>query len=251
MSMDSLNMVSIAWSLIAMATFIGLLFVSAPYGRYSTVGWGKDIPNKWGWISMEVPSLVIMVVFFIMAWDKGDVYVCLLQLLWIGHYFNRTVVFPLKLRTGSKTMPLAIVLSGVFFNTINAGLNGYFLSFIGNYGIAWFSSWQFYVGLFLFMAGLILNFKADHILISLRKMGEKGYSIPMGWPFRFISCPNYLGEIIEWMGFAIMAWNLPALSFFVWTFANLVPRAIDHHRWYIREFQDYPKRRKAVFPFIL
>ena len=148
-------------------------------------------------------------------------------------------------------MPLAIVLSGVFFNTINAGLNGYFLCYIGNYGLAWFSSWQFYVGLFLFMAGLILNFKADHILISLRKTGEKGYSIPIGWPFRFVSCPNYLGEIIEWMGFAIMAWNLPALSFFVWTFANLVPRGSDHHRWYVREFQDYPKRRKAVFPFIL
>ena len=244
-------MVSIAWSLIAVATFIGLLFVSAPYGRYSAGGWGMHIPNKWGWISMEVPSLIIMLVFFIMAWDKGDVYVSLLQLLWIGHYFNRTVIFPFKLRTGSKTMTLAIVLSGVFFNTINAGVNGYFLCFIGNYGIAWFSSWQFYFGLFLFLAGLILNFKADHILISLRKTGEKGYSIPMGWPFRFISCPNYLGEIMEWMGFAIMAWNLPALSFFVWTFANLVPRAIDHHKWYIKEFQDYPKNRKAVFPFVL
>jgi steroid 5-alpha reductase family enzyme len=31
----------------------------------------------------------------------------------------------------------------------------------------------------------------------------------------FISCPNHFGEIIEWIGFAVIAWNLPALSFAV------------------------------------
>ena len=148
-------------------------------------------------------------------------------------------------------MPLAIILSGVFFNTINAGLNGYFLCYIGEYGIYWFSSWQFCCGFFLFLSGLVLNLYADHILLSLRKSGNIGYSIPSGWPFRLVSCPNYLGEIIEWMGFAIMAWNLPAFSFWLWTFANLVPRALDLHRWYNKEFQDYPKSRKAIFPFSL
>jgi hypothetical protein len=37
----------------------------------------------------------------------------------------------------------------------------------------------------------------------------------------------------------------------LWTFANLVPRAIDHHRWYKRRFDDYPPDRKAVFPYFL
>jgi hypothetical protein len=47
-----------------------------------------------------------------------------------------------------------------------------------------------------------------------------------------------------------MAWNLPALSFAIWTFANLVPRALNHHNWYKDKFPDYPKNRKAVFPFL-
>jgi len=251
MSIDFINMVSGSWAGIAIITFVVLLFKTAPYGRHSAAGWGRSIPNKWGWVLMEVPSLCIMIAFCLLSLDKGDPYVLVLQVLWIGHYFNRTVIFPLQIRTGSKTMPMAIALSGFVFNVINAGLNGYYLWYISGYGIVWFYSWQFYVGLFLFAMGTIINLKADQILISLRKTEAKGYSIPGGWPFRWVSCPNYLGEIIEWMGFAIMAWNLPALSFFIWTFANLVPRAMDHHRWYVREFKNYPKNRKAVFPYIL
>jgi len=60
-----------------------------------------------------------------------------------------------------------------------------------------------------------------------------------------------LGEIIEWIGFAMMAWNLAALSFAIWTIVNLLPRAIDHHKWYRRYFAGYPEKRKAIIPFIL
>jgi len=66
-----------------------------------------------------------------------------------------------------------------------------------------------------------------------------------------VSCPNLFGEIVEWSGFAMMCWNLPALSFAIWTAANLIPRAISHHRWYRQRFADYPAARKAVIPFIL
>ena len=66
-----------------------------------------------------------------------------------------------------------------------------------------------------------------------------------------MSCPNYLGEIIEWVGWAVATWSLAGLSFAVWTAANLIPRAWQHHRWYRAEFPDYPKERKAVIPFLL
>lgn len=47
-----------------------------------------------------------------------------------------------------------------------------------------------------------------------------------------------------------MAWNLPALSFMVWTGANLIPRAQNHYDWYKRTFPDFPLKRKVVIPFI-
>jgi len=48
-----------------------------------------------------------------------------------------------------------------------------------------------------------------------------------------------------------MTWSLPGLAFFVFTFANLFPRAIRAHKWYRAKFPDYPKDRKAVVPFIV
>jgi 3-oxo-5-alpha-steroid 4-dehydrogenase 1 len=145
------------------------------------------------------------------------------------------------------------MLNGVFFNIINAGLNGYFLvqfTNINRYGKAWLTSSVTILGFLLFIIGLIINWKSDSILINLRKPTETGYKIPKGFLFKYISSPNLFGEILEWMGFAIIAFNLPALSFAIWTYANLVPRAKNHHDWYIKNFKDYPKNRKVIFPFI-
>jgi steroid 5-alpha reductase family enzyme len=111
---------------------------------------------------------------------------------------------------------------------------------------------RFIVGGIIFIAGFGINQAADKKLIGLRKDGKKGYFIPSGGLFNYISCPNFFGEIIEWSGFAIMAWNLPALSFAVWTAANLIPRALDHHKWYRSYFkEEYPESRKAVIPYLL
>lgn len=62
---------------------------------------------------------------------------------------------------------------------------------------------------------------------------------------------NFLGEIIEWIGFAVTVGGLPAISFAVWTASNIGPRAVAHHQWYQNKFGDkYPKNRKALIPFI-
>ena len=103
----------------------------------------------------------------------------------------------------------------------------------------------------LFLFGFIINIQSDNYLLSLRKPGESGYSIPKGRWFGLVSCPNHFGEILEWTGFALMAWNLPAFSFAVWTAANLIPRAISHHKWYHAHFEHYPADRKAVIPYLV
>ncbi len=147
-------------------------------------------------------------------------------------------------------MPLFITGSAIFFNLFNAGFNGYYLAELGSYATDWLTSWQFILGTCLFMTGMGINHWADGKLIHLRKPGETGYVIPQGGLFKCVSAPNLFGEIIEWTGFAILAWNLPAASLAIWTFANLVPRAVAHHKFYLSRFSDYPKDRKAVIPFI-
>jgi protein-S-isoprenylcysteine O-methyltransferase Ste14 len=104
----------------------------------------------------------------------------------------------------------------------------------------------------MFLIGFSINFQSDSILRNLRKPGETGYKIPRGGFFRFISAPNYFGEMVEWTGWAIATWSMGGAVFAIWTFANLFPRALSNHRWYRESFGDqYPKERRAVIPFLV
>lgn len=246
MSLETFNTICIIWSLIGVGSFILLQFVRAPYGRYVRKGWGIEIPNHIGWILMELPSFSIILYFYISF--QQSTYASMLSILWLIHYFNRTFIYPFRIRTKNKKMPITIVLSAIGFNFMNAGLNGYFLSYFEQYTLNDFQMWNFYLGIFLFVAGFIINQASDTILINLRKPGEIGYKIPKGFLFQYISCPNYLGEIIQWIGFALMAWNFPATTFLIWTAANLLPRVTGHHKWYQTQFENYPKNRKALIP---
>jgi len=248
MNLEIFNIICIIWSLIGVASFILLQFVRAPYGRHIKKGWGAEISNKLGWILMELPSFLIILYFYLSS-DQSN-YANLLSILWIIHYFNRTFIYPFRIRTKNKKIPLAIVSSAVFFNLMNASLNGYYLANFEQYNNVSFQGWNFYLGITLFAIGFIINQISDTILINLRKPGEVGYKIPKTFLFNYISCPNHLGELIQWTGFAIIAWNLPALSFLIWTAANLLPRAAGHQKWYKEKFKNYPENRKALLPKI-
>ncbi len=148
-------------------------------------------------------------------------------------------------------MPVVIMGSAVFFNLINTFFLGAWLGWFAQFPANWLASIPFIIGAFLFAIGMLINLSSDEILLHLRKPGETGYKIPKGGMFKWISCPNHFGEMLEWIGYALMAWHIAALSFAVWTVANLLPRALDHHKWYREHFDSYPKERKAVFPFLL
>jgi hypothetical protein len=48
--------------------------------------------------------------------------------------------------------------------------------------------------------GFVINFQSDTILMRLRKPGETGHKLPRGGLFRWVSSPNYFGELVEWSG---------------------------------------------------
>ena len=116
---------------------------------------------------------------------------------------------------------------------------------------AWFSDPRFVLGLIVAVAGWIINYQADTILINLRSDGFAGYRIPRGGAFHWVSGANYSGEILLWCGWAIMSWTSAGLVFAVFTVSNLLPRALSHHQWYLEKFPDYPKERKAAIPWLL
>ena len=238
------------WIAIGFITFLVLVLfkIKAPYGRHSSVKWGKMIDNKWGWFWMELPAFLLFPILCISGPSNMDVLSWILVILWISHYAYRTLLFPFRLKTKGKKMPLFIMFSGMVFNGINGYFNGYYLGFIRESSSSLFAT-NVAIGIVIFFIGMYINRVSDNKLIALRN-GTNEYKIPKGWLFEYVSCPNHLGEIIEWIGFALVAWNLPAFSFAFWTFCNLVPRTLNHHEWYKNKFSNYPPNRKAVFPFI-
>jgi steroid 5-alpha reductase family enzyme len=171
--------------------------------------------------------------------------------LWALHYGHRVLVYPLRVRPGNKTMPAAIALMAVVFNLLNASVNAPQLSMFGRYDDAWLVDPRFSIGAAIFVAGFVVNVRADEVLLRLRPPGDTTYRIPHGALHDRVASPNYLGEVIEWTGFAIATWSLAGLAFALYTAANLVPRALTHRAWYRSKFPDYPPERRAIFPWIL
>ena len=233
-------------------TFASLLVFAAPYGRhYAGKGWGPDVSNRTGWIVMELPTTAVFLGVYSVGQSASQAVPLVLLGFWSCHYLNRSLVYPLRTRTTAKRMPVLVVGAGFAFNVINAYVNARFISEIGQYDPTWLADPRFLAGVAVFAGGLALNVHSDNILLSLRKADETGYAIPRGGAFRYVSCPNYLGELLEWAGWALATWSLAGLAFFAYTAANLVPRARSNHAWYKAQFTDYPVRRKALVPGVI
>ena len=248
--MTTHQLVMLVWSLVGLSVFIYLFYQTAPYGRHQEKGWGFEISSRWGWILMESPAFYLMLIFLILNFSNSSNFSIFAAILFMIHYFNRSFIWPIRARIKNKSMPVTIALSAFLFNFVNVYIQGTWLFYISDYAASHFYSVTFFFGLSLFFIGMFINIKSDEILFSLRKKNE-GYQVPKGFMYKYVSCPNYLGEFIEWLGWAIMTFSTAGFVFFFWTVANLLPRAIANHKWYKDNFEDYPKDRRAVIPKLL
>ncbi len=107
--MDSHNFFTLlwVWTLLGLATFILLLFVLS-----FLLGPNGIQPVTW--------------IFFA---------------IYVGHYTNRSIVWPWRTRTAGKQMPLVVALMALCFNLVNG----------------------------------FINWRSDQVLLDLRKGGKKGY----------------------------------------------------------------------------
>jgi hypothetical protein len=152
------NSLLIAWFILAAITFGLLFFVVAPYGRHAKSGWGPSIDNKLAWIIMEAPSPLLFGALFWLGDNQQTLPLLAFFLLWEAHYIHRAFIYPLRLRSGVKSMPLIVASSGLFFNIVNAYLNGrYLFTLSAGYPTRWLTDPRFLLGLILFLTGFIIN----------------------------------------------------------------------------------------------
>ena len=248
--METYTIILITWAGISVIAFIALLFKSAPYGRHSMSSWGPSMPSRLGWILMESPAVYLMLLFLIFFSNSLGIIELTFTLIWMVHYIHRSFIWPIRAKLEGKRITLLVVLLAAFFNIVNVYIQGSWIFNFGSYETEWFWSPFFIIGLSIFLIGLYINIKSDNILIKLREKYGSGYHIPKGFLFNKISSPNYFGEILEWLGWFIMTLSPAGLVFFIWTMANLIPRAKSNHEWSLKNIENYPKDRKKVIPFI-
>lgn len=264
-----------AFGIIALAVMeaIGLNLVNAPYGRYASRKYGPMIPAKLAWMLSQLPSVVIPILVFLTSeHSAANVANYLLLGMFLLHYTIKSFVHPLIIR-GENPMPVVPFVLATLYCAVNGYIQSKFLLCYADYGFSWVLGLRFIVGSMLMLIGMGINLHGDATLAMLRRpdvvskrdegfpadaaggqglVAEEETRIPHGGLFEYVSCANFLGEIIEWFGWALAAWSLPALAHFLFTCGNLIPRAKQHHLDYINKFKDaYPRNRFAVVPGVL
>lgn len=238
----------------AIIVFIALYFVTAGYGVFYNKKWGPTVPNKLGWVLMESPVFVVMILLCVFS-ERSTNLVCLIFLILFEiHYFQRSFIFPFLIR-GKSVMPLSVILMGVVFNVLNALMQGGWIFYVSPenmYDVQWLVTPQFIIGTIIFFAGMIINIHSDYVIRHLRKLGDTRHYLPKKGMFKYVTSANYFGEFVEWLGFAILTWSLSGAVFALWTFANLAPRAAKIYDNYKKEFGNEldTQKVKRIIPFI-
>ena len=245
----------------ALVIFFTTLVVKAPYGRYTTQkGWGPLLPAKLAWFFMESPNLWIPGVVYVHYANEAcanNPYNNKLIAMFVLHYINRTMLYPLRMPKDANPMPISICLMAFIYCIWNALTQSLALGIVNcsdTISGSVVASSRFFIGVIVFFTGFGINVHADSTLLHLRGKPvngkRQGYKIPRGGMFEFVSCANYFGEILEWAGFALASGSVAGAAFAIFTFCNIGPRAYNHHKWYLQKFDDYPMSRKAVIPFL-
>ena len=98
----------------------------------------------------------------------------------------------------------------------------------------------------------LANAKTHLILMHLRPPGTTHRSIPHGLGFSYVSCPNYLFELLAWIAFSKLTGLWSSWIFTVMAGAQMYVWAVKKHKRYEKEFgTEYRRLRRApMIPFL-
>ncbi|KAG7948985.1 hypothetical protein I3843_13G037700 [Carya illinoinensis] len=148
--------------------------------------------------------------------------------------------------------------SGMVLDSIIAISSGYFVSFASMIYAQHLTQGSLeppvdlkYLGILLFLVGIIGNFYHHFLLSKLRRgEGDKEYRIPNGGLFNLVICPHYLFEIIDLLGMSFISQTLYAFCLTLDFAFYLIARSYATRRWYLSKFEDFPEDVKALIPYV-
>ncbi|KAI1373798.1 3-oxo-5-alpha-steroid 4-dehydrogenase-domain-containing protein [Hypoxylon crocopeplum] len=172
-----------------------------------------------------------------------------------AHFVKRELETLFLHKFSANTMPFAYVFRNSFFYWAAAGLLGA-LEIYAPFSPAALAPNTLtpltYAGIALYVIGELGNFDVHYYLAHLRKPGETARKIPRGHGFGLVTCPNYMFEVIAWIGIILVA-RSPSLvlfisigSYFMYTWGW------GKEKTYRKQFGDkYKKKRYVMLPGLL
>jgi very-long-chain enoyl-CoA reductase len=168
------------------------------------------------------------------------------------HFTKRELETLFIHRFSSATMPSFNIIKNSAHYWLLSGLNMAYWIYLPSAPAAQESNpYITYAGLALFAVGEVGNL-LDHITLrNLRSAGGTERGIPQGLGFNWVTCPNYMFEVVAWIGMAMVSWSLSTVLFAV---IAMVPMGIWSKKKevaYRRDFgARYQGKRYSMLPLI-
>nr|XP_043615464.1 3-oxo-5-alpha-steroid 4-dehydrogenase 2-like [Erigeron canadensis] len=207
---------------------------------------GVKISSRTGMLIFYTPAFLAGLVSFFL-FPGGDFRFFLLKFAVTFHFFKRDleVLFVHKY-SGGIILGSVILISGFYLSMAAGLITVHYLTL----GLPEPSVDLKYIGLIIYIVGILGNFYHHNLLSDLRKNNEKEYKIPQGGLFNLVICPHYMFEIAIFVGISFISQTPLA---FACTFGDslyLISRSYVTRKWYANKFEDFPKHIKCVIPYL-
>ena len=154
----------------------------AAYGRYNKSNFG--LGARAAWLLQESPAFYVPLAILVFYGRHTNVNLrdtnLVLLFCFMLHYFHRSFIYTLRIRSAKRVNFLENGLAFVFC-VVNGMQIGHFHA---KYAESEWSEWRFWFGIGLFFLGLAINIDSDNRLIRLRESNsneaKSEYKIPRG-----------------------------------------------------------------------
>ncbi|KAF7512004.1 hypothetical protein GJ744_002717 [Endocarpon pusillum] len=170
-----------------------------------------------------------------------------------AHFLKRELETLFVHRFSASTMPARNIFKNSFHYWVLAGLNIAAWIYAPNSPTAKEpTTLLLYGGLLAYTIGELGNLYAHLVLRGLRSSGGRERGIPRGLGFNIVTCPNYMFEVISWIGmYLVSGLSSSVLLFAIVSTAQMMSWAKKKEKNYRKEFGDkYKRKRFTMLPGI-
>jgi len=185
--------------------------------------------------------------------DKASQLQAMTMIVVVAHYIKRELETIFIHRFSASTMPIFNIFKNSAHYWILSGLNmAAWIYAPSSSATKPVNPALLYSGLALYALGEVGNMRVHLTLRGLRSSGGTERGIPEGKLFDMVTCPNYMTEVISWVGvFLISGLNLSVLLFVLVSTGQMAQWAVKKENRYRKEFGDkYKRKRYTMLPYI-